>query len=302
MITVLTPTYNRGYCLENLYNSLRNQSDKDFEWIVVDDGSTDDTEEKVMIWAGDTKDFSIHYYKQKNGGKHRAVNYGVTLAIGEYTFIVDSDDSLTEDCIFKINGWIEEIDGDSSFAGVSGVRGRNKDSIIGSFPSDKYYIDASNIERARLGLLGDKAEVYRTNILRSYPFPEFEGERFLPENVVWDEIAHDGYKLRWHRDVIYICEYLEDGLTKNSDSFIKKSFNGYTLAKKKAFHYYPSPTRWGALLSYMEDAKSLGMGDREIGESLDVSLKEYLVGKMMYGFWKLRNKYAKDRSYDGTTC
>lgn len=290
MITVLTPTYNRGYCLENLYNSLRNQSDKDFEWIVVDDGSTDDTGKKVTIWAGDTKDFSIRYFKQKNGGKHRAVNYGVTLAIGDYTFIVDSDDRLTEDCIFKINGWIEEIDSDSSFAGVSGVKGRSKDSIIGSFPSDKYYIDASNIERARLGLLGDKAEVYRTNILRSYPFPEFEGERFLPENVVWDEIAHDGYKLRWYRDVIYICEYLEDGLTKNSNSFIKKSFNGYTLAKKKAFHYYPSPTRWGALLSYMNDAKSLGMGDREIRERLDVSLKEYLVGKMMYSFWKIRNK------------
>lgn len=294
MITVLTPTYNRGYCLENLYNSLRNQSDKDFEWIVVDDGSTDDTEKKVTIWASDTQDFSIRYFKQKNGGKHRAVNYGVTLAIGDYTFIVDSDDSLTEDCIFKIKGWIEEIDGDSSFAGVSGVRGRNKDSIIGSFPSDKYYIDASNIERARLGLLGDKAEVYRTNILRLYPFPEFEGERFLPENVVWDEIAHDGYKLRWHRDVIYICEYLEDGLTNNSNAFIKKSFNGYTLAKKKAFHYYPFPTRWGALLSYMNDAKSLGMGDREIRKRLDVSLKEYLVGKMMYVFWKTRNKMREE--------
>lgn len=294
MITVLTPTFNRGYCLENLYNSLRNQSDKGFEWIIIDDGSTDDTEKKVTNWVGDTKDFAIRYFKQKNGGKHRAVNYGVTFAIGNYTFIVDSDDRLTDDCIFKINSWIEEIDNDSSFAGVSGVRGKNKYSIIGSFPSNNHYIDASNIERARLGLLGDKAEVYRTSILRLYPFPEFEGERFLPESVVWDEIAHDGYKLRWYRDVIYICEYLEDGLTKNSNAYIKKSFNGYTLAKKKAFHYYPSPTRWGALLSYMDDAKSFGIGDREIKERLDVSFKEYLIGKMLYGFWKIRNKIRKE--------
>lgn len=290
MITVLTPTFNRAYCLGNLYNSLKTQLDKDFEWIIVDDGSTDNTEKIVNDWSRETSEFAIRYFKQKNGGKHRAVNYGMNYVSGNYTFIVDSDDILTNDCILKIKNWIKEIDDDSSFAGVSGTKGYNENLIVGNFPYEKDYIDASNIERARLGLLGDKAEVYRTSILKSYPFPEFEGEQFIPENVVWDEIAHNGYKLRWHRDVIYICEYLEDGLTKNNNAHIKKSFSGYTMAKKKAFHYYPSPTKWGALLSYMSDAKSLGLTDCEIRDRLDVSLKEYIYGKIMYYFWKLRNE------------
>lgn len=290
MITVLTPTFNRAYCIENLYNSLKRQIDKDFEWIIVDDGSTDETEKMVGGWVNETIDFAIRYIKQKNGGKHRAVNNGVRQSLGSYIFIVDSDDSITDDCIFKIKGWIEEIDGNSSFAGVSGVRGGINGSIIGGFPSDRHYIDASNIERARLGLLGDKAEVYRTDILRVYPFPEFEGERFLPESVVWDEIAHDGYKLRWHGDVIYMCEYLEDGLTKNSNTYIRESINGYSLAKKKGFHYYPFPTKWGAFLSYMDVAKELGLEDTEIRNKLDVSKKEYMLGKIMYFFWKIRGK------------
>lgn len=290
MITILTPTFNRAYCLGNLYQSLKKQLDKDFEWIIIDDGSTDDTEKLVAGWKQEMSGFAIRYFKKENGGKHRAVNLGVNYANGNYTFIVDSDDSLTDDCISKIKCWIEEIDDNSTFAGVSGVRGRDKHAIIGSFPPNRCYIDASNIERARLGLLGDKAEVYRTSILRTYPFPEFEGERFIPESVVWDEIAHDGYKLRWHRDIIYICEYLEDGLTRNANAYIKKSFNGYTMAKKIAFHYYPSPTRWGALLSYMDNAKALGLVDHEIRNRLDVSWKEYILGKIMYYFWKMRNK------------
>ena len=94
MITIMTPTYNRAYILGNAYNSLRNQTSFDFEWIIVDDGSTDETEQIVMKWIAEEKNFSIIYEKQKNGGKHRAVNRGVDLAHYDYFFILDSDDAL----------------------------------------------------------------------------------------------------------------------------------------------------------------------------------------------------------------
>ncbi len=295
MITIITPTYNRAYCLEKLYVSLISQDNKNFEWLIIDDGSADHTEALVNEWIKASPKFDLRYIKQLNGGKHRAINTGVGLAKGDYVFIVDSDDFLTKDAIHKVIYWTSEIDHDCSFAGVSGTRGRNNHSIIGGFPEGSVYIDATNIQRPKLGLLGDKAEVYRTSILRKYPFPEFEGEKFLPESVVWDEIAHDGYKIRWYRDVIYVCEYLDDGLTRNSEKYIKNNFRGYTEAKKKAFHYYPSPTKWGALLSYMGNARMIGIGGNTIREKMDITLFEYMIGCMLYGGWKLRKNIRERR-------
>ena len=123
MITIMTPTYNRAYILKNAYESLKKQSSFDFEWIIVDDGSTDETEEIVRAWMVEEKNFSIIYEKQKNGGKHRAVNKGVSLAKYDYFFILDSDDELTEDAVATIHKWTSEIAGLKGFAGVAGLKG-----------------------------------------------------------------------------------------------------------------------------------------------------------------------------------
>lgn len=102
MVTVFTPVYNRGYCVRNVYESLVKQSFKDFEWLVINDGSYDDTEE-VIKSCMDEKKIVIRYFYQKNGGQHRALNSAIEKAKGKLLMIVDSDDYLTEDALYWID-------------------------------------------------------------------------------------------------------------------------------------------------------------------------------------------------------
>ena len=132
-ITVFTPTYNRGYIIENLYHSLQQQTFKNFEWIVVDDGSTDNTEEKIRCFQKENNFFPIRYLKTENGGKHRAINKGVSLANGSLFFIVDSDDYLTKTALEKIDIMEGTIPKDLkvNFAGVCGQRGYTENREMG---------------------------------------------------------------------------------------------------------------------------------------------------------------------------
>lgn len=221
MITVFTPTYNRAYIIDILYRSLLAQTNTEFEWIIVDDGSTDNTEEYFQQIKQNKNPFPIIYIKQSNGGKHRAINRGVHLAHGELFFIVDSDDYLTPNAIEKLYRWRDSLDYKLPWAGISGARGYGENQYIGSVCDQKDYVDAKNTERDKYGLVGDKAEAYFTEVLKKYPFPEIEGENFITEEVVWNAIAKDGYYLRWFKDIIYICNYLEDGLTKNNTKYVR---------------------------------------------------------------------------------
>lgn len=108
MITVFTPSYNRAYCLPRLYISLKTQTYIDFEWLIIDDGSFDDTEQLVREWLQTPMSF-IRYYKQENGGKHRAINRAVALAKGDLFFIVDSDDYLPSDSLKQLSYYYEQI-------------------------------------------------------------------------------------------------------------------------------------------------------------------------------------------------
>lgn len=246
-ITVITPTYNRLFTLPKLYDSLKKQTYQNFEWIVIDDGSTDCTK-KWLYELSQKKDrkFQFQYHSIVNGGKQRAINFAVPKAQGNYIFIVDSDDFLVEDAIEKITDWINEIDLLSDYAGVSGIKGNKNGIPINGEPLFKgNYVDATNLDRKKYNLEADMAEIYKKEILLKYPFHVWPEEKFVPEATVWDEIALDGYKLRWHKDIVYICEYLEDGLTKGSWNLLKENPMGYAMLfnqqlkyvedKKKAF-------------------------------------------------------------------
>lgn len=226
-VTVFTPTYNRAYIINSLYRSLRRQTVTDFEWIVIDDGSTDNTQELFEQIKADKKEFSLIYKKVPNGGKHRAINKGVQIASGELFFIVDSDDYLCDNAIERIIEVENSIPKNTGvcYAGVAGLRGYSTDKIIGStFEGD--FLDITSLERPKYHVTGDKAEVFYTSILKQYPFPEFDGENFVTECVVWDRIAFDGYKLRFFNDIIYICDYLPDGLTAQGDSLLDRNPRG----------------------------------------------------------------------------
>ena len=211
MVTIFTPTYNRAYILPQLYESLCRQTCNDFEWLIVDDGSNDKTEELLETFISEQK-INIRYYKQANGGKHRAINRGVNLAQGELFFIVDSDDYLTDDAVEWVESEYKTICSDKSFAGLSGCRQTpNGKRIGGDLPFDLR--DCNMLDfRMKYGVQGDMAEVYVTKVLKEYPFEEIDGEKFCPEALVWNRIAQE-YVIRWVNKGIYVCEYLPDGLT-----------------------------------------------------------------------------------------
>lgn len=227
MITIFTPIYNRAHIINNLYQSLLHQTCYEFEWLIVDDGSTDNLPGIVERWIEETYQFKIRFYQQKNGGKHRAINYGVKLARYNAFFIVDSDDYLEYDTVETIQEYWTKIDGDHSIAGISGLRRNESGEIIGSVPFFDDYMDVNNLERDRFGLSGDKAEVYKTELLREFPFPEFENETFITEAAVWDRIAYEGYKVRWINKSFIICEYFQDGLTQKGEQLFVDNPRGW---------------------------------------------------------------------------
>lgn len=213
-ITILTPTYNRASLLPRLFDSLLRQTNKDFEWIVMDDGSTDDTREV----AANLKEkcggaFPMGYVYKANGGKHMAINIGAERARGELLFIADSDDLLTDDALETVaNSW-HDISDDKSFAGIAGLDiAMDTREVIGSgLPQE--HIDCNAIDiRYRHHVTGDMKEVFRTEVLREFPFPEFAGERFCPEQLVWFRMARR-YRLRYINKPIYIADYQPDGIT-----------------------------------------------------------------------------------------
>lgn len=236
MITVFTPAYNRAYIITNLYDSLCRQSYKDFEWVVIDDGSTDNTSDLVESFISQNR-INIRYYRVENGGKHRAINRGVKLANGELFFIVDSDDYLTDDALEKLNNNYQNICGDESFAGVCGLR-KYPNGQINGLKKEFNIIDSSPQHIAKW-LSQDKAEAFRTEILKKYPFPEYDGERFISEGVVWNRIGRK-YKLRYFFEPIYICDYLVDGLTLSISKLHRNSPCGTMLLYAESMRYSPS--------------------------------------------------------------
>ena len=232
-ITVLTPAYNRGKLLEKLYESLCAQDCKDFEWLIVDDGSTDDTSERVEQMK-QMADFPISYHKKENGGKHTALNYAYQFIKAPLTFIVDSDDSLTVDAISCVNEIYKKYKNESDLCGFSFLRGKPDGGYLSTSGVPQDGMKESYVEcRINRNIGGDMAEVWYTHCLKEYPFPEFQGEKFLGEDIVWVRMS-EKYKMRFFNRVIYISDYLEDGLTNNRRKHNIKSPNG-CIARAEAF-------------------------------------------------------------------
>ena len=217
--TIFTPTYNREYTLSKLYEDLKKQTYNDFEWLIVDDGSTDNTEELVKKFI-DEDVLDIRYIKKVNGGKHTAINTGVKNANGEFFFIVDSDDGLMPNSMdLVIQEW-NKVENKDEFCGVVGLCSKMEDGkTLGTEIPDEHLICHFAELYYKFGVKGDKTIVFLTDILKQYPFPEREGIKFLPESVVWYEISKY-YKVICINEPMIVREYLEDGLTRN---ILKKS-------------------------------------------------------------------------------
>ena len=226
-ITVFTPTYNRAYIIEKLYRSLQRQSCQDFEWLVVDDGSSDNTEEVLAAWMKEGNDFPIRYYKKENGGKCRAINDALNLTRGELFFTVDSDDYLTDDALEKILRWERDLPRDEKFCGVAGNLGTAPTQTPNALFETEYH-EGTLLDRYQ-NVDGERAMVFYTDIHKKYRYPAFDGEKFMTEAVVYNRMARDGYKMRFYNDIIWIYEYKEDGLTKAGSSVFLNNPRGFGL-------------------------------------------------------------------------
>lgn len=248
MITIFTPAYNRAHLLPRLYESLCRQTLKDFEWLIVDDGSTDNTEYVCKAFKGE--DFDVHYYRKDNGGKQRAINYAVARAQGEWFIILDSDDFLTDNAVELVLPHLADIQNQAEFAGVMGV----ERSTAGHLSGGKRHYDVLDTDmlsfRTKHGYSAESTEVMRTSVMREFPFPEFENETFVQEAIVWNRIARK-YKCRYINKVLQIQEYLDGGLTRTADELLKKNPCGTLLYYKEAFTYGNTlPYRYWALGEY----------------------------------------------------
>ncbi len=211
LITVFTPTYNRAHLLPRLYESLKAQSFHDFEWLIVDDGSSDDTETVVNGFLKDGI-LNIRYIYQPNGGKHRAINRGVSDAMGELFFIADSDDYLPNSSLATINDYYQRVKNDMTIGGICGLDMSPAGKIIGSgLPLEEIMCNSLEL-RMKYRVTGDLKEVFYTHVMKEFPFPEFDGEKFCPEALVWNRISQK-YKLLFFNEPIYVAEYQPEGIT-----------------------------------------------------------------------------------------
>lgn len=230
-ITVFTPTYNRAYIIEKLYHSLQRQTFTNFEWLVIDDGSIDNTEELFNQWISQNNFFKLRYYKQKNGGKCRAINRALDLAQGELFFTVDSDDYLTDDALEKIVEWEKQLPDNEKYCGVAGNLGTSPTETSNTIFQGEYY-EGTLLDRYK-NVDGERAIVFYTQLHRKYKYPEIPGEKFMTEAVVYNRIANDGYKIRFYNDIIWVYKYIEDGLTKAGNSIFIDNPKGFGLWLKE---------------------------------------------------------------------
>lgn len=264
LLTIFTPTYNRQELLKNLYNSLKNQTDKNFTWLIVDDGSTDDTEQVVTEFIKE-KSIDICYKKKQNGGKHSAMDFAHSICETEYIACVDSDDLLTSKAV-------EEIYKDLDYANNENCVGlvyRRATKELKPF-SDNWVENNKEIYFYELdkkyGYNCDTFLVFKTDIVRNYKFPKFENEKFVTEKVLYNQFMFE-YKMVAVDKLIYIGEYQAGGYTDNAAKLMFKNPMGTYYAFKSDAYY---------LTKYK------------------VGIKKQLFAWARYYSWKKINKYKNE--------
>ena len=187
-LTIFTATYNRGHLIGRLYESLKKQKVANFEWLVIDDGSEDDTFERFETWKKEKNSFTIRYYRQENRGLNRSLNRGVQLARGEYFAKIDSDDYVVDEFTERIEKLTTDISDYKDVYAVGGLRiSRDGNPLKGVWPDIPLdgWVDATDLERAKYNLDADMCEAWKTEVLKQNPFPVWETEKFAPEQIVF---------------------------------------------------------------------------------------------------------------------
>ena len=225
--TIFTPTFNRKELLEKLYKSLQKQTYKDFEWLIVDDGSADGTKEKVEEFLSEKK-LDIKYYFKENGGKQRAYNFATDKANGELFICLDSDDEYVENGLETILKYWKKYEKNNNIAGMGYLSTYPNREVIGSSFPEKEMVSTQFDIYNKYGVKGDKGLMFRTEIIKKYKFPVFDDEKFITEAVVYNRIC-EKYKMAYVNEKIEIKEYQEDGLTAKYNNLLLRNPKGQAL-------------------------------------------------------------------------
>lgn len=237
MITICTPTYNREHTLEQLYISLIKQENKNFEWLIIDDGSTDNTKNLVERFMKENE-IVIKYYYQENQGKHIALNLGQELASYELFFCLDSDDWIISEAIEMILKDYKFIKYDETIAGLIYLDKFSNGEVVGSNLLDKETVNWLDLIY-KYKMTGDKCYIFKTEIIRKYPFKSFENNNHMPPSYQYYKLS-EHYNLFTINTAIKVVEYLDDGISKNIFKKYYTASENYTYYRKTIHSLIPS--------------------------------------------------------------
>ncbi len=292
VFTVFTPTYNRAHTLYRVYKSLKAQIYRDFEWLIIDDGSIDSTCMLVKQWQKEAE-LPIHYIWQENQGKHVAFNRGVQEAKGELFLTFDSDDACVPEALERFNHQWHSIPEDErdKFSAVSALCVNQHGKLVGNaFPFDA--LDSTSIEiHTKYQVFGEKWGFHRTDVLKEFPFPEISGETFITEGIIWNRISLK-YKTRFVNEKLRIYyEDMVDSLTTSSVKVRAKNPKGARLYYKE-YMKLPISIKWKMrnFINYIRFSFHARINPRQILLESDYKILALMLLLVGYLFYK-RDSY-----------
>ena len=291
LLTIITPTYNRVDCLRNCWESLLAQTNYSFQWLIVDDGSTDNTRALIEELKKRTTEFEIDSLEKKNGGKHTALNASHPLIKGDYVLILDSDDTLTTDAVERVLDAWESFADDESIGRIIFLKGSSVDDPVCRVAHPGLPVDT--LKETRIGTIGrDCCDTFRTELFRKYKFPEFEGEKFIGEGAAFFPMELESLGV-YYNEVIYLCSYLEDGLTKAGRGMrLRYPLGGMYNSKTYMHPRLPVKTRVKKGILYSCYAKIAGVPFAKTFRENPYKLltaATYLPGIVLAAYWKRKH-------------
>ncbi|RDI45708.1 glycosyltransferase family 2 protein [Falsibacillus pallidus] len=258
-LTVFTPTFNRAYTLHQCYESLIRQTCKDFIWLIIDDGSTDNTHSLVEKWIKEKK-ITIRYVYQQNQGMHGAHNKAYELIESELNVCIDSDDFMPDDAVEKILSFWKKYGG-AHVAGIVGLDADRQGNVIGTLMPEEVKESTLINLYGKHKVKGDKKLVYRTELMKETPpYPIFPGEKYCPLSYKYILIDQK-FPLLILNEVLCTVEYLPDGSSLNMISQYKKNPRGFSFFRKEAMKYSPTyKDRFRESIHYVSSNLMIGNG------------------------------------------
>ncbi|TDL92301.1 glycosyltransferase family 2 protein [Vibrio vulnificus] len=229
-LTVFTPTYNRAYCLEKCYQSLVRQKNKDFIWLIIDDGSTDHTKEMAYDWILEKK-IDIKYYWQENQGMHGAHNTAYKIIETELNVCIDSDDYMADGAVESILSFWRKH-GNANVSGITALDATIDNQIIGTRLPEKLKSSTLFDLYNKYGVTGDKKLVYRTELTKQYPYPVFKNEKYVGLAYKYYMLDKQ-YEMLLMNEVLCHVEYLPDGSSRNMYNQYLKNPRGFSFYRKE---------------------------------------------------------------------